>query len=841
MCRVRSLFVAAACCAAVLALPTGARAADRFCDPAYENCRTPLLELIRNETVGIDVAFWFMTDGRYVNELVSRWRAGVPVRVIMDTQANSYDGNAATLAALRDAGIPMREKTTGGIVHWKMMLFAGQNVVQFSGANYSSFAFVAVEPYANYVDEVIYFADQPSLVQSFKTKYDDVWVSTTGYSNYANITAPPVRNYPVSPIDPQLNFVPWQNFASRSVGRYNAETQGIDAIIYRITDRRHTDALIAAIGRGVPVRILTEQAQYRDETRLWHSWNVDRLYAAGAQIRHRGHAGLNHEKLTLLAAQGMTVFGSSNWTSPSASSQLEHNLFSTDPAFHAWARAHFDRKWYNTGPSAESEPFVPLPPDTPTLKSPAPGATAQPLAVELAWYAGPWAHKYDVLLGTDPSNLAPVLVDTELGPSQNSRDLVRWTAQGLAPGTTYYWRVVSRTMANVQRESVTWSFTTEGEGGGPPAEPLPSGWTNRDIGSVGAAGSVSYSGGTFTVQGSGADIWNTADEFHFAYRTLAGDGSIVARVAGVTNTDVWAKAGVMIRESLSAGSRHAAMLVSSGKGLAFQRRTSTGGVSTHTGGGSSTAPYWVRLTRSGSTVSAYKSTNGVDWALVGTDTIAMSSTVYVGLAVTSHNDGVLATATVSNVSVDADVPPAPMLPTGWSSQDVGAVAAGGTASESGGTFTVTGSGADIWGTADEFQFAYRALAADATIVARVASVQNVNVWTKAGVMIRQDLTAGSPHASVFVTPGKGLAFQRRTTARGVSLHTSVGTATAPHWVKLVRTGTTFTAFTSADGLAWTAAGSETISMTGTVYVGLAVTSHSDGATARASFEAVDVR
>src|SRR5688572_53621 len=138
--------------------PSGATAADRLCDASYENCRTPLVNLINSERVGIDVAFWFMEDARYVTAILERWKAGVPVRIIMDTRANaSYPNNAAILKAFADARIPMREKTSGGIVHWKTMIFAGQSVVQFSGANYSPHAFVPTTPYVNYMDEAIFF------------------------------------------------------------------------------------------------------------------------------------------------------------------------------------------------------------------------------------------------------------------------------------------------------------------------------------------------------------------------------------------------------------------------------------------------------------------------------------------------------------------------------------------------------------------------------------------------------------------------------------------------------------------------------------------------------------
>src|SRR5688572_10119300 len=143
------------------AFAPAAAGAERLCDPAHEDCRTPLLELIRAETGGIDVAFWFMEDPRYTNELIRRWQAGVPVRVLVDTRAGTSNPlNRERLAELRNAGIPMRERAASGILHWKMMLFSAQNTLQFSAANYSEWAFDPVEPYRNYVDEAIYFTGQ---------------------------------------------------------------------------------------------------------------------------------------------------------------------------------------------------------------------------------------------------------------------------------------------------------------------------------------------------------------------------------------------------------------------------------------------------------------------------------------------------------------------------------------------------------------------------------------------------------------------------------------------------------------------------------------------------------
>jgi VCBS repeat-containing protein len=218
---------------------------------------------------------------------------------------------------------------------------------------------------------------------------------------------------------------------------------------------------------------------------------------------------------------------------------------------------------------------------------------------------------------------------------------------GLASGTTYHYRVVAYNSAGDSAYSNTASATT-------PVEPgLPAPWVGVDIGAVAAAGDAGYddASGTYTVEGSGNDIWNQSDEFHYVYQALDGDGEIVARVTGMTNTNSWAKAGVMVRETLAADSTHAMMVLTAGNGAAFQYRSTTGGSSSHVSGGSASAPLWVKIVRSGGTLTGYRSDDGSNWTQVGSTGSSMAGGVYIGLAVTSHNDGAICTATMDNVSV----------------------------------------------------------------------------------------------------------------------------------------------------------------------------------------------
>ena len=1003
---------------------------QRLCDPTYQDCRADILTYIQQETVGIDMAFWMMTDARYSNALVAAAQRGVRIRLLMDPRcADAHEACQPQNDQLAAAGIPMRKRITSGILHWKMILFEDQGQVEFAGANYAPFELTPDVPWVNFTDEIVMFSNDPSIVHSFMRKFDDLWVSTTEFGTYANITGPLQREYPIYNIDPQLNFPPDDSYRNRSTQAYAQEQQAIDVLMFRITDERQSDAIIAAVNRNVSVRLITDETEYRNENRLWDSYNVDKMYNAGVQVRLDDHQGINHEKAVLLRGLGMSIFGSSNWTSPSTDSQREHNMFTTQPWIYDWLETQFTRKWTNGHGTSETKAFVPLPPDTPVYNSPANNATGvATTGVSLRWYAGLWAHNYDIYFGTTPS--PPLLeANKKLGPSQSSTDYRTYALPDLQPGTRYYWKIVSKTMAFVPAAGPVWTFQTAGAAPGntPPSvaltmpasgatytapatvtvsaaasdsdgtiarvdfyagstligtdttapynaswtnvaagtysltavatddgnasttsapvsitvntgsSGLPAGWSHADVGATGATGAATFAGGTYTVAGAGADVWGTADAFHYAYRSLNGDGTIVARVASIQNVNAWTKAGVMMRNSLSPSAAQGFMLVaaSAAKGTPFQRRTADGGASVSTSGALVTAPYWVKLVRSGNLITAYESANGTSWTTVGSDTFTMGTTILVGLAVSSHVVGTNATATFDNVTVTSTTPNDPPsvsitapadgaiytspasiaiaatasdtdgtiakveffagttllgtdtsapyqltwssvpagayaltavatdndgdattssavdvtvnsaggLPSGWSNGDIGAVGAAGSSTYAGGTFTVTGAGADVWGTADALQYAYRQVSGDFTIVARVASIQGINSWTKAGVMVRNSLSASAAQAYQLVaySPTKGVPFQRRRTDGDISYSTSGSLSTAPRWVKLVRSGSTITGYESADGVNWTLVGSDTFTMGNSVLVGLGVSSHVAGTTASATFDNVSVQ
>jgi PKD repeat protein len=181
--------------------------------------------------------------------------------------------------------------------------------------------------------------------------------------------------------------------------------------------------------------------------------------------------------------------------------------------------------------------------------------------------------------------------------------------------------------------------------------PLPAPWQARDIGSVGLAGSTTYASGRFTVTAAGADIWGTADSFRYVYQPLNGDGQIVARVTSLMNTHAYAKAGVMIRESLNANAPNALVSFRPTGVIDLVVRTSAGASTFNAGSTTQALPAWLKLARTGNSIVASVSPDGSSWSVVATQTVAMASNALVGLAVMSHDTSVLNTAMLDNVVV----------------------------------------------------------------------------------------------------------------------------------------------------------------------------------------------
>ncbi len=294
------------------------------------------------------------------------------------------------------------------------------------------------------------------------------------------------------------------------------------------------------------------------------------------------------------------------------------------------------------------------------------------------------------------------------------------------------------------------------------AQTLPAPWRAADVGSPALSGSTTAGSSGFTIDAAGADIWGTSDQFHFLYQQVSGDVEVIARVDSVTAAHVWSKAGVMIRASLNGNSAHGYALASAAKGVHFHRRSQTGATSAHTSG---------LVVRAGPRVGPGGSHRQPGHRLplvqrheLDADRLELDPARLVCLCRRGRHqpqrgqpdDG----AQVSNVRVTRLG-----LPSGQQSTDIGGPAIAGSTAFSNGTYTIQAAGSDIWSGADEFHFVYQPMTGNGEVIARLASLANTDSWAKAGVMIRESLTAQSRHAMTAVSAGNGYAFQRRTGCR----------------------------------------------------------------------------
>jgi len=553
-------------------------------------------------------------------------------------------------------------------------------------------------------------------------------------------------------------------------------------------------------------------------------------------------------------------------------------------------------------------------PSWPTAPPPAPTgltATAGVERVTLTWQEGGYATNYTVQRAL--TNGGPyATIAKVVGP--------RFVDTDLPGGTTNYYQVNAVNTAGPSAYSAPASAT--------PTANVLAPWVAQDVGAVNLPGSENFANGAFTIYASGADIQDTADACRFVYVTTNGANfTMTARVVAEPNINAWSKAGVMIRDSVNAGAANAFIALTPGNGVTWQARTSDGGTTSDNNTTGLSAPYWVKLARSGNTFTGYRSPDGVNWTAQGSATIAMSGTVYAGLAVTAHTTALLCAPTFDNVNAPGFMPPSASVPTSlaatggveqvslswqaaanansynvyrsttnggpytlvtnvattsyadlrlpgsgttyyyvvtgvnslagesdnsapasakttvtvpapWTPQDIGAPGVWGGATFSNGVFTVSGSGADIWNTADAFRFVYVTTnSVNFTMIARVVAVPNVNAWSKAGIMIRDSLGAGAANALIAVTPGNGVTFQYRLSDGG-NCNNTTGSGSAPDWVKLVGSGGTYTGYSSPDGVNWTLVGSTTLTNITKAYIGLAVTSHNNSSLCAATFDNV---
>jgi hypothetical protein len=351
---------------------------------------------------------------------------------------------------------------------------------------------------------------------------------------------------------------------------------------------------------------------------------------------------------------------------------------------------------------------------------------------------------------------------------------------------------------------VLYSFATD----------VPTWWQSVDVGDVGQPGSASYSGGVFTV--------------HHAWTA---DGHVVVRVDDLQNTDEFAKAGLMLRGSLDPGAPTVILDIKPDGGVEFMQRPTAGAEMAYLAGASVTMPAWLELAWQGDAVTASVSQDGSSWSVVGSTNATLPATREAGLAVTSHDISQTATADVEGLS---------LLPAAWRSTDVGSTGLPGNALLEQLTFdsvlSADGAGADIWGSADAFQFVHTPITGSFSLTRQVLSLQNTDVFAKAGLMFRDGLAADAAQVILDVKPDGGVEFMARPVTGGDVAFLAGTNVALPVLLRLERNGSTFTASVSTNGGSFLPVGSVVVQMPDALEAGVAVTSHDSTHLTRGVFD-----
>ncbi len=278
-------------------------------------------------------------------------------------------------------------------------------------------------------------------------------------------------------------------------------------------------------------------------------------------------------------------------------------------------------------------------PATPTSLS---GTVVSSSRIDLSWVDNASNETSFTIDRATNSSFTQNLVTNSVGSN-----VTNYQNSGLSGSTTYYYRVRASNIDGYSGYTNVVSYTTSAS--------TSIFTSNLDIGSPSPTGSGSYNANshTYTVAGGGADIWGSSDQFHFFSQSITGNGTIIARVESVQNTNVSAKGGVMFRNSTAANAAYAFAWVTPSGNVVFETRSVSGASSGYSSTVSGVGiPVWVRLVRSGNQFSAFYSSNGTSWIQVGTtQSVTMATNAQAGLAVTSHTNGTLCTSVFSNAAV----------------------------------------------------------------------------------------------------------------------------------------------------------------------------------------------
>ena len=448
----------------------------------------------------------------------------------------------------------------------------------------------------------------------------------------------------------------------------------------------------------------------------------------------------------------------------------------------------------------------------------------------------------------------PFVVVADIPPSSKY-----YLDKGLRPNTRYTYRVqaYSRYVSS-EYSNEAWDITHDGPGlpdpepenpnppdpdPTPPSPPPTTPGTFNEVFSVhnvGAENQVASSDydedkDMFRLSADGGCIWGLEDEFRYVYREISGDVEATIKVSSLEAGEEFGKAGIMFRESASKDARHAFLTISAGKGVALERRKNEGEGTVRSGKGNVSAPVWLRLIKEDNYLSAYYSEDGDNWSFLSEDIIDFPNTISIGLAVAAHGEDDSVTADFGELQI-VELQSESATET-FISADIGKVGVNGNAAydSDANSFIVEASGGDIGHNQDAFHYVFREVAGDFVTVTKVDSLVAEEDWAKAGLMVRESFRPDSQYFATFMAKNVGILHQHRATIGGDSNWSKVDGVETPFWLKISRSGNLFTASYSLDGAQWNVVNEANLTLSETVLIGMAVTSHKEGALAYAEF------
>lgn len=305
----------------------------------------------------------------------------------------------------------------------------------------------------------------------------------------------------------------------------------------------------------------------------------------------------------------------------------------------------------------------------------------------------------------------------------------------------------------------------------------------------------------------------------------------------------------MLRASTDPGAPYYGAFVTPSGIVTVQDRSAQGGATTTLASLSGISPAHLWVTGNGGTFTAYESADGYDWLPIAGSTVNLNlgTNVLAGLVVAAGDPAAVNTATMNTVALPAG-PPGPArpepCPSPWTCADIGNPAPAGSQSfdPNNATWTILAGGADITGSSDQFRYLWQMLAGNGSVIAHVASQTNTSPGAKAGVMLRTGTDPAAPNYALVVSPGQGIKVQVRKTQGGSTAKLANPVGMTPAWLKITRSGSTFTAYTSADGITWTLIPGSTVTLNlgNSLLAGLAATSHNGGALCTVVMDSVAV-